>query len=191
MAATAVAAPAAVPSAVPAAGGGAAPAGTGSSALASLQSSPQLAGVMAVAARLKDYAANAFAEVRCVARDIVLKGRGGALSAIAWTFFAPPFPTSPQNLTSFRPPKPNQSPLKQQRKPWAEVFDRSSFSKPATLQEVRDRRAFGMDLTERRRRDEPTALSLSLSSLASSPFPHPPNNNKPNQHRNTKTQKTK
>jgi hypothetical protein len=66
MAATAVAAPAAVPSVPAAAGGAAAPAGTGSSssALASLQSSPQLAGVMAVSARLKDYAANAFAEVR-------------------------------------------------------------------------------------------------------------------------------
>lgn len=93
MAATAVAAPGSVP-AVPAAGAAAAGAATTTSApsststaLASLQSNPQLAGVMAIAARLKDYAANAFAE----------------------------------------------------RKPWAEVFDRSSFSKPATLQEATSR----------------------------------------------------
>lgn len=44
--------------------GGAGTTTSGSTALASLQSSPQLAGVMAVGARLKDYAANAFAEVR-------------------------------------------------------------------------------------------------------------------------------
>jgi len=74
MAAAAVAAPTAVPSAVPAGGGGgggAAPAG-GGSALVSLQSSPQMAGVMALAARLKDYASNAFAEVRWFA----VEGRG-------------------------------------------------------------------------------------------------------------------
>lgn len=66
MAAIAVAAPGA-PGPSPATGtggGGGAGATSTSSALTSLQSSPQLAGVMAIAGRLKDYGANAFAEVR-------------------------------------------------------------------------------------------------------------------------------
>jgi hypothetical protein len=66
MAAIAVAPPGAAGG--PYGGGGGAAGGGGatssSTALASLQSSPQLAGVMAVGARLKDYATNAFAEVR-------------------------------------------------------------------------------------------------------------------------------
>lgn len=56
-------------------------------------------------------------------------------------------PRRPSVLLTPSPPRastPNANPAKrptnQQRKPWAEVFDRSSFSKPATLQEVRQRR---------------------------------------------------